>query len=379
MEDDQAEGGDRDMIDASAVGEARFRRLDTIDFGDIGLGDNLMAWAGLHALLSHGLRPVAAGCRLYVPAELAALAAALFKPYGIRVEAVVPFSLRPRPGAVFTPSPPKTIWSALRTYVGPDWRMNCFNALDAQLVLDGFDAPLKFRERLWLELSERIFYRRGGWRAAVPEYVGYRLWRPVARRLGLLPLPFLSLMKLSLKALRADFVRYVERSVAPATPPRFAIFPAGKAFQAFPAQVCRNIQAQLPKGEAVFFVPPDDPWIDQYRDAGVNLGRLASLDQLLGVLFGAPSVLTTDSFSSHAAQFLRDDFVLALTRDFRENVVHPGAHPAMVANHPACSPCRYLTRSTSSSCAAGRSTCEAYDDESFGVALAAALAAGGQR
>ena len=364
-------------MNSSARGEVRFRRLNTIDFADLGLGDNLMAWAGLYALLSCGLRPAAAGCRLYVPTELASPAAALFRPYDFCVEGVAPFSPRLQRGPVFTPSPPETFWRGVRTYAGPDWRMNCFQALDAQKTLGGFDAPLKFRQRLTLELSERILYRRGGWKAAVPEYVGYRLWRALARRQGLPPVPFLSIMKRSLTALRNEFVRYVESRSSPTKPLRFAIFPTGKAFQAFPAQVCRQIQALLPVGEVVFFVPPDDPWIAQYRNAGVNLGNLASLDEFFGVIRTARHVLTTDSFSSHAAQFLRDDFVLALTHDFRENVVHPGAYPTIVSNHPPCSPCRYITRATASSCAAGRRTCEAYDDQEFAAAMAGALAGRG--
>ena len=71
----------------------------------------------------------------------------------------------------------------------------------------------------------------------------------------------------------------------------------------------------------------------------------------------ARRLLTTDSFTSHVAQLLRDDFVLVLNRDLREGVVHPGADPVVVGNHAACAPCNYQERHEFKCCVAGYQYC----------------------
>ena len=350
--------------------------LRTIDFGDLGLGDVMMAWAGLYALLMEGLRPLAPGCRLYVPRELADLAAALFAKYDVVTEGVRPFHPRQLTSPVLTASPPDTVTEWWSTFAGPDWRMNAFAALDTQKTIPLRNAPIPARDKLRLYLTERVFYKRLGWRAAVPEYLGFRLCRPLAQRLGLPPAQFLTLIKRSLPRLRAEVRAYVElRTRLRAPVPRFAIFPVGKAFQSFPPAVCRQIRNRLPRGEAAFFIPMDDPWIDEYRAAGIEPRALDSVEDLYTTIATAPHVLTTDSFASHVAQALRDDFVLALTRDIRENVVHPGATPRLLVRHPACAPCAYLARYDSRLCSAGHANCLAFDDAEFAVSLAEALAA----
>ena len=351
-----------------------FAPLRTIDFAEIGLGDNLMAWSGLYALLSGGFQPNAPDCLMYVPMELAGLSSALFSKHGLRIEGVRPDQARRQPSPVFTTTPPVRLQDWGKTYLGSDWRMNGFEALDSQKTIPLTDAAPRRRDRIRLGLSERILYGRSGWRAAVAEYVGYRVWRPLARRMGILPLPFLTLMKRSLPALRADVARYVQERIGKNDNlPQFAIFPLGKAFQAFPAKTCEQIQQQLPAGAARFFVPDNDPWIEDYRKARLNLHILTSVEETFFIVAAAKSILTTDSFSSHVAQFMRDDFVLALTRDLRENIVHPGAQPVVVANHPSCAPCSYVTRSTSSTCSAKQRNCLAFDDESYPRDLARAL------
>jgi hypothetical protein len=340
----------------------RIAPIKTIDFADIGLGDNLMAWSGLHALLSHDFRPTAPGCVLYVPTDLAKLASRLFSRFQIRVEGVRPFSERFRKSPVFTPSPPEKAWDWVKTYVGPDWWMNSFEALDAQRSIPFSVRAPRFSDRVRLGLSERILYGRRGWRTAAPEYFGYRLWRPLAARMGVLPVAFLGLIKRSLPALRKELAQYIgQDSVGGEAAPPIAIFPAGKSFQAFPGETCKRIRELLPAGQTTFYLQADDPWIDDYRSAGLNVRGLASIEDVLWIIKTAPRLLTTDSFSSHAAQFLRDDFVLALTRDFQENIVHPGAHPSIVANHPPCAPCGYIARADSRVCSAKQTTCLAFD------------------
>lgn len=348
--------------------------LKTIDFGHIGLGDNLMAWVGLHALLSNNLRPTAENCVLYTPHDLAALAASVFTPYGVRVEGVQPHSRRPLASPVFTPLPPENALEWYQTFVGSDWRMNCFEALDAQKSIPRVGHPIKPGDRVRLAISERILYRRQGWQNAVADYIGYRLWRPLAQKMDVLPLTFLALIKRSLPVLSAELARYIDaRAYGREQAARFAIFPAGKSFQAFPAEACRRIQDRLPRGEAAFYLQANDPWISEYRKAGLNLRFLPSAEDLFWVIKTAPNLLTTDSFSSHVAQMSRDVFVLALTRDFHENIVHPGAHPLIVANHPRCAPCIYVPRTDSNECVAKYNSCIAFHNARFADKLADAL------
>jgi hypothetical protein len=361
---------------APARRAAKIAPLRTIDFGDLGLGDAMMAWAGLYALLGQGLRPTAPGCLLYVPRELAGLATSLFAKHNIEVRGVEPFSSRRQIGPVFTSSPPRAWREWRRTFAGPDWRMNCFEALDRQKTIPLHDAPATARDRLRLFLTERILYRRQGWRTAVTEYIGCRLWRPLALRLGVLPVPFLMLMKRSLPSLRADVARYAEaNSRGRALAPRFALFPTGKAFQAFPPALCRIICDRLPKSETAIYIQANDPWSSQYREVGLDPQPLEDVEGLLWIVGAAHCVLTTDSFASHVAQSLRDDFVLVLTRDIAENVVHPGASPAILAHHPPCAPCNYLARVDSTRCLAGHANCAAFDDAAFAAAVAGALTA----
>jgi hypothetical protein len=361
---------------APVPGKAKITPFKTIDFGDLSLGDAMMAWAGLYALLSHGFRPTAPGCRLYVPGELAGLTASLFAKHDIEVRGIRPFSSRPQIGPVFTSSPPGPLREWWGAFAGPDWRMNCFQALDRQKTIPLDGSPVTARDHLRLFLTERILYRRKGWRTAVAEYIGCRLWRPFALRLGVPPTQFLMLMKQSLPSLRADVARYVETTSRGRTSaPRFALFPVGKAFQAFPPALCRQICAFLPKAETAIYIQANDPWIVQYREAGLEPRPLDRVEDLFWIVKTARRVMTTDSFPSHVAQLLRDDFTLVLTRDIAENVVHPGAYPTILARHPPCAPCSYLSRADSRLCSAGHPNCLAFDDGDFASAVARAFAA----
>jgi glycosyltransferase involved in cell wall biosynthesis len=346
---------------------AIFAKLRTIDFAHIGLGDNLMAWAGLHALLINGVPVLADGCTMYVPADLAALASAIFSRFGLRVEGVAPHSQVKAVSPVFSPLPPEKLTDWYKTYIGIDWRMNCFEALDFQKSIPRLHFVDSPRIRLRLRLSERILYRRRDWQSAEAEYIGYRLWLPVARKLGITPLPFLAMMKRALVSLRADVAKYIEESVAPGkkTIPDMAIFPAGKSFQAFSPVVCKALRERLPAEKTRFYIQSNDPWIDEYRAAGIEPFNLDSIEEVFWVVKSARRVLTTDSFSSHVAQLLRDDFVLTLTRDFRENIVHPGANPLIIANHPPCAPCNYHPRGVAAKCVAGFTHCIAFGSPTF--------------
>jgi hypothetical protein len=62
---------------------------------------------------------------------------------------------------------------------------------------------------------------------------------------------------------------------------------------------------------------------------------------------------------------MRDDFVLVLSRDLREGIVHPGANPTVIANHPACAPCNYQERYHFDRCVAGYPYCIAFSNGLF--------------
>jgi glycosyltransferase involved in cell wall biosynthesis len=353
-----------------------FSKLKTIDFGHIGLGDNLMAWVGLHALVSNGFHVVSPGCLMYVPNDLTALASAIFSRYDVLVKGVAPHTRSDLRSPVFSPLPPETPWEWYKTYIGVDWRMNCFEALDTQKTIPRSNASYDPRSRFRLGLSERILYRRQGWQSAGADYVGYRVWLPIARKLGLVPLTYLALVKRTLMVLRTDIAGYIEERSAGREPgPDMALFPAGKSFQAFSPAACKTLRERLPQKGTQFYIQGDDPWITKYRAAGIEARGLESIEDLFWIVKSSRRVMTTDSFSSHVAQLLRDDFVLALTRDFHENIVHPGAHPLIVANHPPCAPCNYFSRGKTKECVAGFSNCIAFDSPSFVDNIAKAMLA----
>jgi hypothetical protein len=349
----------------------RFAKLRTIDLSRIGLGDNLMLWTGLYTLLEDGANICEPGCTLHVPNELARLASHVFAKFGLQIMA----GPNPAPASpVYSPLPPVTLPQMYRAYFGIDWRMNWVEALDLQKSIPRLGTKQTFKGRLRLLLSEKILYKRRGWRDAEPHYIGYGVWLPVARKFGYLPLQFLAQLKRSLVSLRKEMAAFVDSIEDPSgseiakvfdAASDVAIFPCGKAFQSMPPKFCRQLidanLGRVPK----FFIQKDDPWLSQYVETGVAPSNLESIDAMLKVIKSAKVLVTTDSFSSHLAQLLRDDFILVLTRDFRENILHPAANPRIVANHPRCAPCNYHARSDLSVCLAGYTRCLAFESVAF--------------
>jgi ADP-heptose:LPS heptosyltransferase len=113
------------------------------------------------------------------------------------------------------------------------------------------------------------------------------------------------------------------------------------------------------------YVQRDSPWFVEYENGGVTPTSLASINDTLRLIRYSNRLLTTDSFTSHNAQLLRDDFVLVLSRDLKESILHPGANPRVVANHPACAPCNYQERQDFDRCVAGYRYCIAFENERF--------------
>ena len=351
-----------------------FVPLRTLDFSSLGLGDTLMAWVGVHALLHERYRLLAPGCTMYVQGPLVRAGSALFSRHGLSVRAAdedgAPMLVKP----VLSPRSPRTLRELIDGTLDTDWCLNNFNAVEAQKPALRADARYDPWERFCLGITERIVHRRRGWQAAQAEYIGLRIWTPVARSLGLYPVPFLALCKRSLADLRAHMRAFVgSLGPAPAPDADVVVFPAGRSYQAFPVDFCTRIRDRLRPRSVVFYLSADDPWIDTFRASDLDVRCLATIEDVLRVLLASPKLITTDSFTSHAAQMLRDDFLLVLTRDVHENVLHPGAYPKVIVHHPRCAPCHYVPRVDQTSCPARYDRCVAFESEHLEERIAEAI------
>ena len=349
------------------------RRLRMIDLSHVGLGDNIMIWTGLFTLLNDGVEVCAPGCLLHVQPILADLASRLFARFGLVVQ-------RGRPerqiSPIYSPLPPSDLREWWGTYAGSDWRMNWVEALDKQKTFPRNGSDLSFQASVRLALSERLLYRRRGWAEATPGYVGHRIWAPVALQHGIYPLPFLAQIKRSLDPMRrivADFVDGRPPQAERARGSGNSAFPSGKAFQTIPPQAYAKIDGALGPNFFTCYVQQDSPWFVDYENRGVRPTSLSDINDTFRIIRYADKLLTTDSFTSHVAQLLRDDFVLVLSRDMKESILHPGANPRIVANHPPCAPCNYQERQDFDRCVAGYSNCIAFESEPFVRAIADAL------
>lgn len=340
----------------------KFSPLKTIDFVKIGLGDNLMAWAGLYALLKYGYQVCAPGCKMYVPHALAPLGMKIFSEWDLQVVGASFDDTVEYLSPVLTPLAPTTVRQFLDVYMGDDWWLNWAEAID-RVKTDSYyhQRRMSFKQKVRLQVSETVLHGRIDWRSAYPDYIGSRIWSPIARRHDIPQAKFLVMLKNTLDPMR-EAVRAYARGIALENAPAYLAFPAGKSYQTLPPSFCRAIDDEVPNADFTYIVPPGDAWMDGYVSAGLTVSQLESVDEILASVMRARVVLTADSFVSHAAQFLRDDFILLLSRDFRENVVHPGAYPRIIAKHPDCAPCEYHSREFYQKCPAGFSHCTAFDD-----------------
>ena len=341
------------------------RRLRMIDLSHVGLGDNILIWTGLFTLLNNDVPLCAPGCLLHVQPILAELASQLFARFGLVVQ-------RGRPtkqiSPTYSPLPPsnrKEWWGA---FIGRDWRMNWVEALDLQKSFPRQGSDLSFFARVRLLISERLLYHRSSWTEATPSYVGYRVWLPLALKHGIYPIVFMSQLKRSLADMRRLVGGYVDEITPEMDRSRYAgnaAFPTGKSFQTIPPKVYAKINDNLGGDFFTCYVQNDSPWWPDYEVNSVVAKSLDDLKDTLRILKYSNNLLTTDSFTSHVAQLMRDDFVLVLSRDLREGIVHPGANPTVIANHPACAPCNYQERYHFDRCVAGYPYCIAFSSSSF--------------
>jgi glycosyltransferase involved in cell wall biosynthesis len=341
------------------------RRLRMIDLSHVGLGDNLMIWTGLFTLLHNEAPLLAPGCVMHVQPQLAELAERLFSRFGVVVQ-------RGRPAKqispLYTPLPPGNRSEWWGAFVGRDWRMNWVDALDMQRTFPRQGADRSFAAQVRVQLSERLLYRRHSWSEAQPGYVGFRVWLPLALKHGVYPVVFMSQLKRSLADMRrivGDFIDEITPAAERTLYSGNAAFPVGKSFQTIPPRVYSRVNDSLGGDFFTCFVQKDSPWWGDYEINSVMARSLDDVRDTLRHVKYAKNLLTTDSFTSHVAQLLRDDFVLVLSRDLREGVVHPGANPTVIANHPACAPCNYQERHAFDRCVAGYPYCIAFDSAAF--------------
>lgn len=341
------------------------RRLRMIDLSHVGLGDNIMIWTGLFTLLNDGVDLCAPGCVLHVQPILAELASHLFARFGLVVQ-------RGRPereiSPIYTPLPPSGLGQWWRTYAGGDWRMNWVEALDQQKSFPRIGSDLSFQARMRLAVSERFLYKRRSWAEATPGYIGYRVWAPVALKHGIYPLVFLSRVKQSLAPMRRIVADFVDRITPAAERERWSgnsAFPTGKSFQTIPPATYAAVDEALGPDFFTCYVQRDSPWFVDYEAHGVSPTSLSSINDTLRIIRYSDKLLTTDSFTSHVAQLLRDNFTLVLSRDLKESILHPAANPRVVANHPPCAPCNYQERADFDRCVAGYRYCIAFESERF--------------
>jgi glycosyltransferase involved in cell wall biosynthesis len=353
-------------------------RLRMIDLSHVGLGDNIMIWTGLFALLQNEAQLVAPGCVIHVQPLLADLAARLFSRFGLVVQRGRPAK---QTSPLYTPLPPANLRESWGAYIGRDWRMNWVGALDMQRTFPRQGADRSFAARLRVQLSERLLYRRHSWTEALPGYTGYRIWLPLALKHGVYPIVFMSQLKRSLIEMRhivGDYIDEITPEAERALYSGNAAFPVGKSFQTIPPKVYSRIDDRLGGEFFTCFVQKDSPWWGDYEIGGVRAQSLDGIKDTLRHIKYARRLLTTDSFTSHVAQLLRDDFVLVLSRDLREGVVHPGANPVVVANHPACAPCNYQERNDFKCCVAGYQYCMAFESAAFVGEIVEAVQATGR-
>ena len=347
--------------------------LKTIDLTQIPLGDNLMLWTGLYTLLDHDLPVAEFGCRLHTHQPLVKLGRALFGRFGIEVVAGRPQDIK-RP--YYTPHPPKTMKEAWRAYFGTDWYMDWVEATDRQKIIPRPHVKDRLWDLLRISISERVIYKRRGWKSATPGYNGYRVWWPLALRLGVKPVVFYSMMCQSLQSIRKITADYVDALTASSDTPVFtgcAAFPTGNSYQTIDADSYEQIMSNVGEDKFTCFIQEDSPWRDTYIARGIRPTHLASVEDTFKVIRNAKTVFTCCSFTSHVAQLLRDDFVLAMFKDFPANNVHPGARPALVTSIPACAPCNYLPRENFKQCPAGYDHCCALDDIQYRRRIASEL------
>jgi hypothetical protein len=274
---------------------------------------------------------------------------------------------------IYSPLPPSSLDEWRKTYFGNDWRMNWVEAVDLQKSFPRHGADRSFRARVRLLLSERFIYGRKNWADAVPSYIGFRVWQPIAAKYGIYPTVYLSQMKQSLRGIREIFSDYVDDITPTETRVSYngnAAFPAGKSFQTIPPLVYKAVDNLLGGSFFKCHVQEDSPWHEDFVKNGVTTHHLKDVKDTFRTIKYSKNLLTTDSFTSHLAQFLRDDFTIVLSRDLRESIVHPGAQPKVVANHPACAPCNYQERYHFDHCVAGYKYCTAFDNRDFVCSIA---------
>jgi glycosyltransferase involved in cell wall biosynthesis len=347
----------------------RFKPLRMIDCTSIPLGDSFMFFSGLYAMLDNGLAVCAPDCVLHTHEPMANICRVLFSQFGLRIESGPPAKLL---HPFYYPHPPVTNDDFRRTYLGSDWRMDWVESTDRQKTIGRPGYRDTLRKMTQLFVSERMVYGRGGgWKTATPSYIGFRVWWPIALKLGVYPVVFYSMVSRSLGNMRETLHRYIDEQIAldeKAGRKVFrgnAAFPSGNSYQTIDPETYKYVMGGVPEDSFTCFVQNDSPWHDDFALAGIKTRHISSIEDTLKIIRSARNVVTCCSFTSHVAQFLRDDFLLVMFKDLPENNVNPGANPKILTYNPPCSPCNYLPRGQFKTCPAGFPHCIALENSQF--------------
>ena len=346
-----------------------FEPLRMIDCTSVPLGDSFMFFSGLYAMLDNGLEVCAPDCVLHTHKPLANICRLLFSEFGLTIVDGPPAKVE---HPFFLPHPPVTNRDWKETYMGSDWRMDWVEATDRQKTIGRPGYRDTVRKMAQLFVSERLIYRRkGGWQTATPSYIGFRVWWPIALKMGVYPVVFYSMVSRSLGSIREKLHKYIDEQIAldekeGKKPFRGnAAFPTGNSYQTIDAETYKHIMNAVGADAFTCFVQNDSPWHVDFLAAGIKTEHIPAIEDTLKIIRTAKHVVTCCSFTSHVAQFLRDDFVLIMFKDFPENNVNPGANPKILTYNPPCSPCNYLPRGQFKTCPAGFSHCTALENTQF--------------
>lgn len=346
-----------------------FKPLRMIDCTSIPLGDSFMFFSGLYAMLDNGLEVCAPDCVLHTHKPMANICRQLFSEFGLTIVEGAPAKVE---HPFYLPHPPVTNDDWKRAYVGSDWRMDWVEATDRQKTIGRPGYRDTVRKMAQLFVSERLIYgRKGGWQTATPSYIGFRVWWPIALKLGVYPVVFYSMVSRSLGNIREKLHAYIDEQIAldeKVGKKAFrgnAAFPTGNSYQTIDAETYKHIMREVGEDAFTCFVQNDSPWQKDFMAAGIKTEHIPAIEDTLKIIRSAKHVVTCCSFTSHVAQFLRDDFVLIMFKDFPENNVNPGANPKVLTYNPPCAPCNYLPRGQFKTCPAGFPHCTALENTQF--------------
>jgi hypothetical protein len=153
--------------------------------------------------------------------------------------------------------------------------------------------------------------------------------------------------------------RIANRHAGRAVSGSVGIFPSANSFQRFPGAVIRELRRAFPAAK----VYSHSSFPDESTDATYD-----HLGELQGFLLENETAITSDSASSHLAQFISARHILICSRSRPVNVCFPGAANTTVIDmgrNLTCRPCDYYKKNDENLCPMQRKSCDAFLDLSM--------------